>query len=102
MTVPERFPYDQIEAWIAGRLPGWRWVDAVPSGMDTKTGALCCKVEGQVGPTKWERKYVWLFPDGSIQSALPPEDGAPNGCEVDPFSSRVCELGTKSCLKRHG
>jgi hypothetical protein len=63
----ERFPYDQIEAWIAKQLPGWRWVDAVPSGMDTKAGALCCKVEGQVGPTEWERRYIWLFPDGSIQ-----------------------------------
>lgn len=68
----ERFPYDQIEPWIARQLPGWRWVDAVPSGMDAKTKALRCKVEGQVGPTEWERKYIWLFADGSIQPAPPP------------------------------
>ncbi len=65
---PMKFPYDQIETWIADQLPGWRWVDAIPSGFDPETQALRCKIEGRIRPNKWERKFIWLFPDGSINT----------------------------------
>lgn len=64
---PDTFPYEEIEDWIAQQLPGWRWVDAIPNDMDPETGALLCKIEAKVGVMQWRRRYIWLFPNGSIE-----------------------------------
>lgn len=61
-------------------------------------------VQFNVGPTaaeEWRRRRGVLASGHQGPSSAPLE-ARPEGCHVEPYSSRVCERGTMACTVKHG
>lgn len=57
----------EIDVMVATHFPDWEWVDAIPGGVDSHSGAVRLKIHKDWPNGGAVRTYVWLFPDGHFE-----------------------------------